>query len=127
MGVDAQSLPSTPLIGAIWETFIYAEFRKQIANSSHSKTLWFYRDAQGSEIDFLTVAAGKIDLFECKWTESPDARWIDNLNETARVLGSSLTQQLGERVLLCKIPAPVQRDDVSCMHAADYFKDASST
>jgi predicted AAA+ superfamily ATPase len=122
LGFDEKSLPSTPLVGAIWETFVYAEFRKKIANSSNAMTLWFYRDAQACEIDFLTVASGKIDLFECKWTESPDSRWIDNLNETAGVLGRSRTQQIGERMLLCKIPTPVERQGVNCLHAADYFR-----
>jgi predicted AAA+ superfamily ATPase len=122
LGFDEKSLPSTPLAGAIWETFVYAEFRKKIANSNNAMTLWFYRDAQASEIDFLTVSSGKIDLFECKWTESPDSRWIDNLNETAEVLGRSRTQRLGDRALLCKIPTPIERDKVRCLHAAEYFR-----
>jgi predicted AAA+ superfamily ATPase len=122
LGFDEKSLPSTPLVGAIWETFVYAEFRKKIANSNNAMTLWFYRDAQASEIDFLTVSSGKIDLFECKWTESPDSRWIDNLNQTADVLGRSRTQRLGERALLCKIPTPIERDRVRCLHAAEYFR-----
>lgn len=121
LAFDETSLASTPLIGAVWETFIFAEFRKALANSGSAATLWYYRDAQGREVDFLRCLHGSIDLFECKWTESPDNRWVEQLNDVARNLSRSETHSVGAKTLLCTVPTPVTRDGVSCIHAADYF------
>ncbi len=122
LGFDETSLISTPLIGAIWETFIYAEFRKAHANSCSAATLWYYRDAQGREIDFLRCQGGSIDLFECKWTESPDNRWVDQINDVASNLSHSRTHSVGHKMLLCTVPHTITRDGVSCVHAAEYFR-----
>jgi predicted AAA+ superfamily ATPase len=125
IGFDEKPLPATPLVGALWEAFVYAEFRKRLANSSNNATLWFYCDAQASEIELLTTfASGWIDLFECKCTESPDSRWIDRQNETAAVLARSRTQRLGDRTRLCTIPTPVERNGVGGLLAVEYFRTA---
>ncbi|MFN4895895.1 MAG: ATP-binding protein [Pseudomonadota bacterium] len=122
LGFDETSLISTPLIGAIWETFIYAEFRKAHANLGSAATLWYYRDAQGREVDFLRCQGGSIDLFECKWTESPDNRWVDQVNDVAGNLSHSRTHSVGHKMLLCTVPHTITRDGVSCVHAAEYFR-----
>ena len=121
LSLDERALLSTPLIGAIWETFVFAEFRKWVATQSTSSNLWFYRDAQAREIDFLMTKSGKIHLFECKWTESPDDRWIDNLLEVKAILDKSKTQREGSAHLLCRIPSQVIRKGVTVTHAAEFF------
>jgi len=121
LAFDETSLASTPLIGAVWETFIFAEFRKALANSGSAATLWYYRDAQGREVDFLRCLHGSIDLFECKWTESPDNRWFEHLHDIARSLSRSETHSIGKKTLLCTVPTPLTRDGVDCVHAARYF------
>ncbi len=121
LSLDERALLSTPLIGAIWETFVFAEFRKWVATQSTSSNLWFYRDAQAREIDFLMTKSGKIHLFECKWTESPDDRWIDNLLEVKAILDKSKTQREGSAHLLCRIPSKVVRKGVTVTHAAEFF------
>lgn len=122
LGFDETSLPSTPLIGAIWETFIYAEFRKALSNFGSAATLWYYRDAQGREVDFLRCHGGSIGLFECKWTESPDNRWLRPLNDVANNLSRSSIHVIGNKMLLCTVPHTVTREGVVCTHAAEYFR-----
>jgi predicted AAA+ superfamily ATPase len=119
MALDQQALMSTPIIGAIWETFVFAEFRKYLATITDVASLWYYRDSQGREIDFLLLRQGKIQLFECKWTETPDERWISNLNEVSKILSSSPTYSVGTSNLLCRIPHRVKRNDVHCYHAGE--------
>lgn len=109
------------LIGSIWETFIFAEFRKALANTGSSATLWYYRDAQGREVDFLLCSNGTIDLFECKWTESPDHRWLDRINEVARYLSNNESNVIGRKTLLCTTPMRITRQDVECVHGSEYF------
>ncbi|MCX6116820.1 MAG: ATP-binding protein [Proteobacteria bacterium] len=118
MALDQQALMSTPIIGAIWETFVFAEFRKYLATISDVASLWYYRDSQAREIDFLLLRQGKIQLFECKWTESPDERWVSNLNEVSKILSSSPTYSVGASHLLCRIPHRVTRSEVTCFHAS---------
>lgn len=119
LSLNEKALISTPLIGAIWETFVYAEFRKIMAAQKDPATLWYYRDAQSREIDFLLMTGGQIHLFETKWTESPDNRWISNLLEIQAILGKSKTQRPGQAYLLCRIPTKVIRQGVTCIHASD--------
>ncbi len=77
LGLDEESLAQSPLIGAIWETFVYSELRKQSQVDAHqNQSIWFYRDAQGRELDFLRTHRAKIDLLECKWAEDPGDRWF---------------------------------------------------
>lgn len=117
LGLDEESLSRSPLLGAIWETFVYSELRKQVhLPEKQSQTLWFYRDAQGREIDFLRVHHAHIDLFECKWAEQPDERWFKPLQETHQHLGGSRAHHPGKRILVCRTPTNYQKDGVQIVH-----------
>ena len=86
LGLDAASLARSALLGAVWEAFVYAELRKAIAARAPEHQLWFYRDQQGREVDFMLQGAGGFTCVECKWAELPeaaDARW---LRDVARLL-----------------------------------------
>jgi predicted AAA+ superfamily ATPase len=121
LSLDEKAFATSPLVGPVWETFVFSEFRKRIAKTTSPSTLWFYRDAQGREVDFLLVSGGKLHLFECKWTDSPDHRWVDNLCEIQDVLRRSKSTLPGSLTLLCRTPATVLRKGVTCIHPAEYF------
>jgi uncharacterized protein len=57
--------------GAIFENFFIAEKIKERAYSSRLSAIHFWRNRQGSEIDFVeSINSGKeIFAFECKWRE----------------------------------------------------------
>ncbi len=110
LGLDRQSVTQSPLIGAIWETFVYAELRKQIHQSEGAtQSIWFYRDSHGRELDFLRLNRGKMDLLECKWSETPDRKWIASVHETGDQLSRSRAYELGSKMIVCRteIPHPV--------------------
>jgi hypothetical protein len=121
MGLDARALLASPLVGAIWETFVYAEFRKRAAAAPSSATLWYYRDAQGREIDFLETREGRIHLFEIKWTESADARWTAILRDTASVLSRSRVYTPGQTYLMCGTQSSFIQDGTQVVHPAEFF------
>lgn len=122
MGLDSKSLSNNPLAGNVWETFVYSEFRKKIAAEMAPSTLWYYRDAQGKECDFLLVGGGKIDLFEVKWSESADPRWLDNLGEIAKNLARSKTQEIGNSYLLYRGETEKKaRETTYITNPAQYF------
>ncbi len=115
VGLDAATLPRSPLVGAVWETLVFAELRKQVQNrfaESAPATLWFYRDAQGREIDFLRVTGGRIDLIEAKWAAEPDPRWSRALTDVANTLARSKVHAIGLQSVVCRIAATRMQDGV---------------
>lgn len=86
LGLDAATLIKSPYLGSVWETAVYAQLRK--ARRDRRDTLWFYRDAQQHEVDFLIASGNTRHLVEAKWTETPDAADVRAMNTVARHLAS---------------------------------------
>jgi uncharacterized protein len=68
LGIDtAAELARSPFRGALFEGFIAAEILKAQVNAGGRRELYFFRDEQGLEVDFLTPGrAGAVALVECK-------------------------------------------------------------
>ncbi|MFW7378355.1 MAG: ATP-binding protein [Oligoflexus sp.] len=73
LNASSEQLSQHPLIGGIWETFVYSEIRKYIKNHNMRAQLYFYRDQQSREVDFVIETGGYLHLIECKWKEIPQA------------------------------------------------------
>jgi predicted AAA+ superfamily ATPase len=84
----AAELAKSPFRGALFEGFVAAEFIKSQTNSGRRRELYYFRDKQGLEVDFLMPSrSGSILLVECKagQTVTPyDALPMQRLNETLR-------------------------------------------
>ena len=72
----------------IWESLVFSRLRKKEINFNQGRKLWFFRDNLGLEVDFLVENAGKLDLIECKWTESPDKKSIQPMVRLDSKLGN---------------------------------------
>ncbi len=125
LGLDARALRASPLVGTVWETFVFAEFRKRASAAPSPSTLWYYRDAQGREIDFIQISEGRFHLFEVKWTETADARWIAILKEIAGVLARSKVYTVGSAYLVCRTVSSSVREAVRVVHPAEFFLNPS--
>lgn len=91
LGLREENIDHYANIGSIWETYLYAEMRKQKSNRGLGFSIWYYREQQGLEVDFLVETAGKISLFEAKWNQNPDQKAMvpmqkleEKLNHVAR-------------------------------------------
>ncbi len=108
LGLTSSTLASSPFAGALWETMVFAELRKRRGLAAGRRALWFYRDAQGREVDFVILGGGKATLVECKWTEAAtpaDARAMREMIELARTREiRELAQSRG--FVLCRTPHP---------------------
>jgi len=63
-------LTTHPAWGSVWESFVIAEARKRLLASGHAPGLWFWRTAQGDEVDLLIETAPETFLcVECKTAE----------------------------------------------------------
>ena len=68
LGIDSLAeLAKSPFQGALFEGFIASEIAKSQANSGRRRELYYFRDEQGLEVDFLVPGrGGAIALVECK-------------------------------------------------------------
>jgi predicted AAA+ superfamily ATPase len=64
-----QALEKSPLLGSIWESFVFTELIKE--GFTPGKNLFFYRDQNGVEIYFLLEKEGNVILTEAKYSERP--------------------------------------------------------
>jgi predicted AAA+ superfamily ATPase len=72
LGIETrQTLVSSPFYGALFEGFVAAEIVKEQINSGRRKELYFFRDEQGLEVDFLVPCpGGHLAMVECKAGQS---------------------------------------------------------
>lgn len=97
---DPAELLASPLAGALWETFVFAQLRRSQANASGGWSLWFWRD-RSHEVDFLYHRGGRFDLADAKLGASPSRRDVDPLRKVAGMLPEGSVRSLA---LLCRAP-----------------------
>ncbi len=67
IGVDSvRTLKASSFKGRLVETYIHNEIRKSFINNSVSAQMFFYRDNNQNEIDFIILKDGELSLVEAK-------------------------------------------------------------
>lgn len=68
LGIESEAeLARSPFLGVLFEGMIAAEIAKAQANRGRRPEIYFFRDQQGLEVDFLVPGAGRAPtLVECK-------------------------------------------------------------
>ncbi|HEY6350048.1 MAG TPA: ATP-binding protein [Candidatus Angelobacter sp.] len=92
------ALLQAPGAGAIWETFVFSQLRARERNAGRAHSLFFWRD-RSREVDFVVDVAGRLDLFEAKWTEVPVAGDAVNLEFVRNVVGQ---KQITGGAVVCR-------------------------
>ena len=113
--VTERSLADSPFLGAIWETFVFAELRKQNQLSGEPCNIFYYRDQRAREVDFFLERGGVVNLVECKWTERAGRR------EAAAIT------QLGREINQSSLPLKNRENFIICNPAHSYPVDESTT
>jgi predicted AAA+ superfamily ATPase len=85
---SVEVLRQSPAVGAVWETFVFAQLRDRERRAGRTSSLFFWRD-RTREVDFVVDAGGRLELFEAKWTELPDLGDTANLDFVRNVIGKS--------------------------------------
>ena len=83
-----EALLQAPGAGAIWETFVFAQLRDRERNAGRVGSLFFWRD-RTREVDFVVDIAGRLELYEAKWTEVPSSGDTAYLTFARDIAGSS--------------------------------------
>jgi predicted AAA+ superfamily ATPase len=102
--LDERSLPQSPYLGAVWESAVYAELRKKRERVGDRTTLWFYRDSQQREVDFVVAVGNERHLIEAKWTENPTTRDSQVLQSVAQILVARGQAPDVRRSIVCRTP-----------------------
>ncbi len=110
----AEALRSSPLAGALWETFVCAEIRRAQSNRRGGWDFHFWGD-RAHEADFLLHRAGSFHLADAQWTEHPTGRDTRALRAIARALPAGAVRSMS---LFCRAPNPYPLDDGAGAHAA---------
>ena len=78
----------SPAAGSVWETFVFAQLRDRERGAGRTGSLFFWRD-RTREVDFVVDVGGRLELFEAKGTELPDAGDTVNLDFVRNIVGKS--------------------------------------
>jgi len=82
------ALLQSPASGTVWETFVFAQLRSRERREGRVGSLFFWRD-RTREVDFVAESAGRVELFEAKWTELPSEYDSVNLQFVRNVMGKA--------------------------------------
>lgn len=83
-----EALMLSPSLGAVWETFVFAQLREKQRRAGRIGSLFFWRD-RTREVDFIVEDGGRFELFEAKWSELPDAGDAVNLEFLRGLIGAA--------------------------------------
>ncbi len=64
---SVKALEGSPLLGAFFETFCLGQLVRRFHSRGRAANIYFFRDSQGNEVDFLIPEGNKVRLYECKW------------------------------------------------------------
>ncbi len=92
LGIRSQpELNRSPFFGVLFEGMVAAEILKHQANHGMRKELYFFRDYQGLEVDFLCRGTdGAYWLVECKTTRTLHPAMAGPLQTLARAFGKDI-------------------------------------
>jgi len=101
LGVTEENYSASPFKGIIRETLVYSELRKAIKNGNLNRKLYFYRDANNLEVDFIVTGNG-FKMIEVKSSENPRAEDVQNIAKLARICSDSgLPDVHGMQAFVC--------------------------
>jgi predicted AAA+ superfamily ATPase len=96
LGIETQrQLEQSPFLGAVFEGFVAAEIVKNQVNAGRARELYFFRDQQGLEVDFIAPGPGAtVRLIEVKWTKTVTPATAAPLRRLAAAMPSRRTESL---------------------------------
>jgi len=66
---STDSLINSPLLGAFFETYAFGQLLRSLHNQGKTDEIYYFRDKNGHEVDFLIPEGSQLNLYECKWSD----------------------------------------------------------
>ncbi len=82
--------------GSLFENMIAAELMKNRFNDFRPASIYFWRDSNGNEVDFLVREGGNINLIEAKYSFTPTAQFFKGI----RFVRASAPDSKGSNVVV---------------------------
>jgi len=101
-----ETLASGAMSGAIFETHVLSELLKSWWHRLRTPNLYYYRDKDGREIDFVFEQDQTLFPVEVKRSATPRRDWVQAFSALER-LGKPIGE--GGVICLCKEPTPLSR------------------
>ena len=70
---NEKALADSSLLGSFFESFCLGQLIRNIQNKALPENLYYFRDNQGNEVDFLIPEGNKLYLYESKWSFQKDS------------------------------------------------------
>lgn len=85
LGIETSAeLERSPFLGALWEGFVAGELVKQQVHAGRRRELYYFRDHQGLEVDFLLPAGdGRVRLVEARASRTAFPQMADGIARLA--------------------------------------------
>jgi predicted AAA+ superfamily ATPase len=126
---DQQSLEQSPFLGGLFEGLVASEIVKHRLNRGEDRSLYYFRDRQGLEVDFVIDNGNRnLSLIEAKATRTPtpgDARSLSRLADAIQAYRcSSFVVCLGSSKATAALPLSPNVKAIAwnnlqpCFHAA---------
>ena len=90
---SAEMLANSPLLGAFFETYAFGQLLRSLHNQGRADEIYYFRDKDGLEVDFLIPEGNLLNLYECKWHDESGER-PKNVNKIVRVFGEERINQI---------------------------------
>lgn len=94
-----------PWVGTSWEGWIIEQILCSLNNRGIDNEAFFFRTADGYELDLVLILRGRIWAFEIKLSSSPGKRDLDRLKKAADMIGAH------KRVLISRASSEVKGAD----------------
>lgn len=100
LGISTEAeLNKSPFLGALFEGFVAAEIIKRQTNAGSRRELYYFRDQQGLEVDFVVpMGNGRYRLVEAKATRTPQPAMATSM---ARLASAMQARQAGIDMVEC--------------------------
>lgn len=93
LGLTSLTLATSPFLGSLWETAVFLEIKKFVSPNGLTRRLFYYRDNQGLEIDFMVLGEG-CRLIEAKSTQMSSLEDARNIIKFARLAEKTQNPEL---------------------------------
>lgn len=95
LGIEsAVQIASHPLRGALFETWVVADYLKKRLNTARPSNLSFWRDRSGHEVDLLVEQGGHLEAIEIKSGATPGKDASRGLDQWRELAGTQAGQSI---------------------------------
>ena len=99
-------------VGALFENYVVSQWLRWRDWQEPSASLWYWRNAAGSEVDLVIERNGKLFAIECKVTQNPTKRDLRGPRSLSDFYGEDM---IGRKFLACTTSVPFDVNQVTAM------------